>query len=110
MKKSLIYTFAGTLLSFLINHFLLESEGLWLELFYAFAFGVAWGMAYYLDREDFSLPKKLGVSFGAMVILVLLGSLIFGFEKALPSVFKFSVVFVGYYLLASFKSSKSLRN
>ncbi len=110
MKKSLIYTFAGTLLSFIINHFLLESVGLWLELFYAFAFGAAWGLAYFLDREDFSLSKKLGISFGVMFILVLLGSLIFGFEKALPSVFKFSVVFVGYYLLASFRSSKSLRS
>jgi hypothetical protein len=110
MKKSLIYTLAGTLLSFLINHFLLESQGLWLELFYAFAFGTAWGMAYYLDREDFALPKKLGISFGAMLILVLIGSFIFGLEKALPAVFKFSIVFVGYYLLASFRSSKSLRN
>lgn len=110
MIKSLIYSLAGTLLSFLINHFLLESQGLWLELFYAFAFGTAWGMAYFLDREDFSLPKKLGISFGVMFILVGMGSFIFDLESALPAVFKFSTVFVGYYLLASFRGNKSLRN
>jgi hypothetical protein len=48
MKRALIYTLAGTLISFFINHFLLESGGLWLELFYGFAFGLAWGLAYYL--------------------------------------------------------------
>ena len=40
MKRALIYTLAGTLISFFINHFLLESGGLWLELFYGFAFGM----------------------------------------------------------------------
>lgn len=110
MKKTILYITAGTFISFLINHFLLKSGGLWLELFYSFAFGLAWGMAYFLDRPDFSLPKKLGISLIAMFALVIIGSVIFDFEKALPSVFKFSTVFVGYYLLASFRNSKSLRN
>lgn len=110
MKRALIYTIIGTLISFLINHFILESGGLWLELFYSFAFGLAWGMAFFLDRTDYSLPKKLGISFGAMLIMVLIGSLLFDFEKALPTVFKFSIVFVGYYLLASFRQNKSLKN
>jgi len=109
MKRALLYTIAGTLISFLINHFLLESGGLWLELFYSFAFGLAWGMAFYLDNPVISLPKKLGISFGAMIFLVLIGAFIFDLEKALPSVFKFSIVFVGYYLLASFRNNKSLR-
>lgn len=109
MKRALIYTLAGTLISFLINHFLLESGGLWLELFYGFAFGLAWGLAFYLDNPSFTLPKKLGLSFGTMVLLVAIGTLLFDLEKALPSVFKFSIVFVGYYLLASFKNTKSLR-
>lgn len=110
MKKTILYITAGTLISFLINHFLLESGGFWLELFYGFAFGLAWGMAYFLDRPDLALSKKLGISMIAMLGLVLLGSLIFTLDKALPSVFKFSIVFVGYYLLASFRNSKSLRN
>lgn len=110
MKKALIYTLSGTLLSFVINHFLLESEGWQPELFYAFAFGAAWGTAYFLDRPDFSLPQKLGSSFGIMAVLVAIGSLALGLEKALLAVFKFSLVFVGYYLLASLRSSKSLRN
>ena len=103
MKRALLYTIAGTLISFLINHFLLESGGLWLELFYSFTFGLAWGMAFYLDNPVISLPKKLGISFGAMIFLVLIGVFIFDLEKALPSVFKFSIVFVGYYLLASYR-------
>ena len=110
MKRALLYTIAGTLISFLINHYLLESGGLWLELFYCFAFGLAWGMAFYLDNPVISLPKKLGISFGAMIFLVLIGTFIFDLEKALPSVFKFSIVFVGYYLLASFRNNKSLRD
>ena len=110
MKRALLYTIAGTLISFLINHFLLESGGLWLELFYSFAFGLAWGMAFYLDNPVISLPKKLGISFGAMIFLVLIGAFIFDLEKALPSVFKFSIVFVGYYLPASFRNNKSLRD
>lgn len=110
MKRALIYTLAGTLISFLINHFLLESGGLWIELFYGFAFGLAWGLAYYLDNPNLSLSKKLGISFGTMILLVIIGFIIFNFEIALPSVFKFSIVFVGYYLLASFKQSKSLKN
>lgn len=109
MKRALIYTLVGTLLSFLINHFLLQSGGIWLELFYGFAFGLAWGLAYYIDSPDISLPKKMSISFGAMLLLVIIGSIIFDFEKALPSVFKFSIVFVGYYLLASFRQNKSLK-
>ncbi len=109
MKRALIYTLAGTLISFFINHFFLRSGGLWLELFYGFAFGLAWGLAYYLDNPNLPLPKKLGISFGVMLVLVFIGSLIFDFEKALPSVFKFSIVFVGYYLLASFRQNKSLK-
>ena len=109
MKRALIYTLAGTLISFFINHFLLESGGLWLELFYGFAFGLAWGLAYYIDDPETPLPKKLGISFGAMIILVVIGSFLFGIENALPSAFKFSIVFVGYYLLASFRQNKSLK-
>ncbi len=109
MKRALIYILAGTLISFLINHFLLESGGLWIELFYGFAFGLAWGLAFYLDNPSFSLQKKLGISFGVMALLVLIGTLFFDLEIALPSVFKFSIVFVGYYLLASFNNTKSLR-
>ena len=78
-----------------INTGLLESGGVWLELFCSFAFGLAWGMAFYLDNPVISLPKKLGISFGVMLVLVFIGSLIFDFEKALPSVFKFSIELVG---------------
>ena len=110
MQRAIIYFLAGTAISFLLNYFLLGSQGWELDLYYGFAFGAAWGMAYFLDDEKFSLPQKLGISFLGMGILVVAGTLLFDLEKAVPSVIKFAMVFVAYYLIASFKSSKSLRN
>ncbi|BEV04758.1 hypothetical protein [Chryseobacterium gambrini] len=110
MKKALLYFMLGTVLSFLINYFFYSSENIGLDIYYAFAFGFAWGIAYYLDTPDFTLPQKLGLSFVAMGILVLVGTLIFNLEQAIPSVLKFSTVFVAYYLIASFRANKTLRN
>ena len=109
MKRALIYLLAGTLISSLLNYFLLGSQGWALDLYYGFAFGAAWGMAYFLDDEKFTLPQKLGISFIVMALLVIIGIFLFDLEKAVPSVIKFSMVFVAYYVFASFKSSKSLR-
>ena len=109
MKRAIIYLLAGTLISFVLNYFLLGSEGWALDLYYGFAFGAAWGMAYFLDNEKFTLPQKLGISFIGMAVLVVIGIFLFDLEKAVPSVIKFSMVFVAYYIFASFKSSKSLR-
>ena len=109
MQLALIYLFAGTLISFLLNYFLLGSQGWGLDLYYGFAFGAAWGMAYFLDDEKFSLSQKLGISFIGMAILVLIGTFLLDLDKAVPSVIKFSMIFVAYYVIASFKSSKSLR-
>ncbi|KIA89721.1 hypothetical protein [Kaistella jeonii] len=110
MKRALLYLTGGTAVSFLLNYFLLGSQGWELDLYYGFAFGSAWGMAYFLDDPKFTLPQKLGISFLGMGLLVLIGFLLFGLELAVPSVIKFSMVFVAYYLIASFKPSKSLRN
>lgn len=109
MQKTFLYLFAGTSISFLLNYFLLGSQGWELDLYYAFAFGLAWGIAYFLDNETFSLPQKLIYSFLAMGILVIIGILFFSLEKAVPSIIKFSMVFVAYYVFASFRRSKSLR-
>ena len=110
MHKALFYLLIGTFISFLLNHFLLGSRGWELDLFYGFAFGLAWGTAYFLDDVKFSLPQKLGISFLGMGLLLLIGLLLFDLQLSVPSVIKFSMVFVAYYLIASFKSSKSLRN
>jgi len=110
MQKALMYFGLGTVISFLINYFFLSSENIGLDIYYAVAFGSAWGLAYYLDTPNFSLPKKLGLSFVGMGILVLAGTLIFNLELAIPSILKFSTVFVAYYLFASFRGNKSLRN
>ncbi|ASK30860.1 hypothetical protein CEY12_12380 [Chryseobacterium sp. T16E-39] len=110
MKKASIYFAIGTVVSFLINYFFLSSENIALDLYYAIAFGFAWGLAYYLDTPNFTLPQKLGLSFAAMGVLVLVGALIFDLKLAIPSILKFSTVFVAYYLIASFRGSKSLRN
>ncbi|MBL1219240.1 hypothetical protein JET18_00190 [Chryseobacterium sp. L7] len=109
MQKALVYFALGTGVSFLINYFFLSSQNIGLDFYYAVAFGFAWGLAYYLDTPDFSLPKKLGLSFAAMGVLVFIGALIFSLELAIPSILKFSTVFVAYYLIASFRGSKSLR-
>ena len=110
MQKALIYFGIGTVISFLINYFFLSSENVELDFYYAIAFGFAWGLAYYLDTPNFTLPQKLGLSFAAMGVLVLVGALIFNLQLAIPSILKFSTVFVAYYLIASFRGSKSLRN
>ncbi|KFF10708.1 hypothetical protein N6B72_19755 [Chryseobacterium soli] len=109
MQKALMYFALGTVVSFLISYFFLSTENIGLDLYYAVAFGAAWGLAYYLDTPNFSLPKKLGLSFAAMAVFVLIGSLIFTVQLAVPSILKFSTVFVAYYLIASFRGSKSLR-
>lgn len=109
MQKALMYFVLGTVVSFLINYFFLSSQNLALDIYYAIAFGSAWGIAYYLDTPNFTLPQKLGLSFVSMGILVLVGTLIFKLELAIPSILKFSTVFVAYYLFASFRGSKSLR-
>ena len=109
MQRVIIYFFAGIVISFLLNYFLLGSQGWALDLYYAIAFGAAWGMAYFLDDEKFTLAQKLGISFLGMGLLIIFGALLFDLEKAVPSVIKFSMVFVAYYVFASFKSSKSLR-
>ncbi|SEM20903.1 hypothetical protein [Chryseobacterium taichungense] len=110
MKKALLYFLLGTVLSFLINYFFYSSENIGLDIYYAIAFGFAWGIAYYLDTPNFTLPQKLGLSFLAMAVLVAVGALLFNLELAIPSVLKFSTVFVAYYLIASFRASKTLRN
>jgi hypothetical protein len=110
MQRALMYFALGTVVSFLINYFFLSSQNIGLDLYYAIAFGSAWGIAYYLDTPNFTLPQKLGLSFVAMGILVLIGTLIFNLQLAVPSILKFSTVFVAYYLIASFRGSKSLRN
>jgi len=110
MKKALLYFLLGTVVSFLINYFFYSSENIGLDIYYAVAFGFAWGIAYYLDTPDFTLAQKLGLSFVAMGILVLVGILIFNLELAIPSILKFSTVFVAYYLIASFRANKTLRD
>ena len=110
MKKALMYFALGTVLSFLINYFFYSSDNIVLDLYYALAFGIAWGIAYYLDTPHFTLPQKLGISFAVMGVLVVIGTLLFSLELAIPSILKFSTVFVAYYLIASFRGNKSLRN
>ena len=110
MQKTFLYLFAGTGISFLLNYFLLGSQGWELDLYYGFAFGLAWGVAYFLDDEKFALPQKLMYSFLGMGILMVIGYFLFNLELAVPSLIKFSMVFVAYYLIASFRSSKSLRS
>ncbi len=109
MRKSLLFFVGGTLISFLAQYFFLDSAGWALDLYYAIAFGLGWGLAYFVDRPQWPLFKKMGLSFVGIIALVVVGSLVFNLEFAIPSIIKFSTVFVAYYLIASFRPSKSLR-
>ena len=109
MQKALLYLFAGTGISFLLNYFLLGSQGWELDLYYGFAFGLAWGTAYFLDDERFAIAQKLAYSFISMGVLIAIGLLLFNLDLAIPSLIKFSLVFVAYYVYASFRKTKSLR-
>lgn len=106
----MLYFFAGTVISFLINYFTHPGKLTIAELYKACAFGLGWGLAYFVDHPEWPLQKKLGISFIGILILVAIGFIFFNFETAIPSVIKFSTVFVAYYMIASFRESKSLRN
>lgn len=110
MLRTFTFLLAGTLISFLLNHYVLGSKGWPIDLYNGFAFGLGWAMAYFVDHPEWNLSKKLGISFIGIAIVVLLGFVFFDFETAVPSIIKFSTVFVAYYLIASFRESKSLRN
>lgn len=109
MQRALIYFFAGTIVSFLLYYLFVDTQKLLLNTYYSVAFGSAWGLAYYLDNPKFSLPLKLGVSLLGMAILVTKGFFLFTPQLAVASILKFSMIFVAYYLIASFRPSKSLR-
>lgn len=109
MQRALIFFAIGTVASFLLNYFLGSDQSIEVDIYYAVAFGLGWGMAYFLDRPDYALPKKLGLSFIGIAVLVIAGFIFFNFEIAVPSIIRFSTVFVAYYLIASFRESKSLR-
>ncbi len=109
MIRAILYLFAGTAFSFLVNHFLTESQGWEKELYAGFAFGLGWALAYFVDHPEWALAKKLGFSFIGIVIIIIIGIILFDVTVMVPAVMRFSIVFVVYYLLASFRSSKSLR-
>ena len=110
MQRALIYFVLGTVASLVINYFFGDNKDMGLAIFYATAFGSAWGLSYYLDNPSFSLVQKLGISFAVMAILVGVGTFIYNLDLAVPAILKFSTVFVAYYLIASMRSSKSLRS
>lgn len=110
MQRALVYTLFGTLISYLFTHYLAQGPSGYHDLYNGFAFGLGWGVAYLVDRPEWALAKKLGLSFIGIVILVAIGLWFFDFETAIPSIIKFSTVFVAYYLIASLRSSKSLRS
>ena len=97
------------LISFLLNYFLVSERQIGTEIYNACAFGFGWGLAYFVDRPEWKLQKKLGISLIGIVILVAIGLIFFNFETTIPSIIKFSTIFVAYYIIASFRESKSLR-
>lgn len=109
MGKAVLYFLLGTAVSFFLNYYILGSLGWQTDLYHAAAFGLGWAMAYFVDHPEWALSKKMGISVIGIVMLLAAGLLLFDFETAVPSLIKFSTVFVAYYIIASFRSSKSLR-
>lgn len=109
MKRSLLYFAAGTFISFLLNYYFLGSQGWAIDIYYGVSFGLGWGLAYFVDHPEWTLTRKMGTSLLGIGALVVGGLLLFNLEIAVPSIIKFSTVFVAYYLFASFRTSKSLR-
>ena len=110
MKRSILFLVLGTVLSSVFNYFMYPEATLGYIIYYGFAFGLSIGLAYFVDQPAWPLVRKLGISLLGMALLLILGFVFFNFETAVPSVFRFSTVFLVYYLLASFKESKSLRS
>lgn len=110
MKRALVFLVGGTLISFLFQFFVAGTGSAKVDFYYASAFGIGWALAYFVDRPDWALPKKMGFSFLGVILLVIIGLIFFDFEIAIPSIIRFSTVFVAYYLIASFRDSKSLRS
>lgn len=110
MGRSIIYFLAGTVISFVLNYLFVGSLGWKADLYHAASFGLGWGLAYFVDRPEWPLTRKMGLSFVGVAVLLVTGFVFFNPETAVPSVIKFSTVFVAYYLIASFRESKSLRN
>lgn len=110
MKKSVLYLILGTAASFLFHNYVM-SYGTWdVNLYYAFSFGLGWGLSYFVDRPEWKLSRKMGISFIGIAVLLVLGFLLYNFEIAVPSIIRFSTIFVVYYLFASFRADKSLRS
>ena len=109
MIKSLIYFVVGSLISFFLRRLTGDPADFWVEVYVASAFGIGWGLAYFVDHPEWPLAKKMGISLIGIVFLVAVGLIFFNFETAVPSIIKFSTVFVAYYMIASFRESKSLR-
>ena len=109
MLKALMFFCIGTAVSYGFNYFFMGVKGVSIDVYHAAAFGLGWGLAYFVDRPIWPLAKKMGISFLGIIVLLIVGFAVFNFEIAIPSIIKFSTVFVAYYLIASFRESKSLR-
>lgn len=109
MNKAALYFLFGTLISFGFNYWVSPQDGWQKNLYHGSAFGFGWAMAYLVDRPHWPLAKKLGISFVGIAVMLAAGLLFFDFQTAVPSIIRFSTVFVAYYLAASFRESKSLR-
>lgn len=109
MKRAILFLVLGTLLSTIFNYFMYPEATLGYVVYYGFALGLSVALSYYVDRPDWPLAKKMGISMLGIAVLLAIGLIFFDFETAVPSIFRFSTVFLIYYMMASFKDSKSLR-
>jgi len=62
MGKALIYFALGTILSFVLRRLTGSPLDFWMEVYVASAFGIGWGLAYFVDHPEWPLAKKMGIS------------------------------------------------
>lgn len=111
MQRIILYGLIGFLIGFLL-HLLFNgfSDITIYSFFPPIAFGLAGATAYSVDRPDWKLSQKLGVSLGVAVLFFVFVWKFFNQESALEASIRYCLVFVFYNVIASFRKSKSLRN
>lgn len=98
-----------TIIFFLVG-LIIHPDNSWsLSLYFAVALGWALGIAGYLDTPHISLSTKLLRSMLALFALMGVGYIFWGSDTMMIGMMRYSMAFMLYYLVASFRSSKSLK-
>ncbi|EKB60983.1 hypothetical protein [Bergeyella zoohelcum] len=108
MKTGLFFII-GFGLGFVVNRWIIGYGHIAIELFFSAVLGLAYALAYFVDRPEWKLSKKLLISLVGIIAVQVVGTLFFDSENTLLALIKFCVVFMSYNVVASLSQRKSLR-